>query len=533
MPEPIQNTQPDERRVGELVREHLLEIRSRTDRMFIVLLITQWIAGIGLALWVSPLSWAGATSGLHVHLVAAIVLGGLISLVPVAIALRRPGTALSRHCIAAGQALSSALLIHLSGGRIETHFHIFGSLAFLASYRDWRVLMTASAITAVDHCVRGIFYPQSVFGVLAASNLRWLEHAGWVVFTDIFLLHSCFRARGEIIGLARRQATLEATKNVIESEVERRTLELRDANVELEREVAERARAEEERTRLGEQLHSAQKLEAVGQLAAGIAHEINTPTQYVGDNTRFLEDAFGDLAPVLDQAKALAAAVDESSEASPQARELEAALSDADVEFLATEVPKAIAQSLDGIGRVSKIVRAMKEFSHPGAEGMSDSDLNAAIESTVTVASNEWKYVADVVTEFDQDLPHVHCSLGEFNQVVLNMVVNASHAIADRVGIGGTEKGEIRIATRQDGDHVEVRVSDTGAGIAEENLSRVFDPFFTTKDVGKGTGQGLSLAHSVIVGKHSGTLDVESELGQGTTFIIRLPIAQPQLESAA
>jgi signal transduction histidine kinase len=188
------------------------------------------------------------------------------------------------------------------------------------------------------------------------------------------------------------------------------------------------------------------------------------------------------------------------------------------------EIPKAIQQSLEGVERVATIVRAMKEFSHPGTGQKSAVDLNHAIESTITVARNEWKYVAEVVTHFEPTLPQVPCLAGEFNQVVLNLIINATHAIADVVGDGAKGKGLITITTRQDKSWAEIRIQDTGAGIPEKIRNRIFEPFFTTKGVGKGTGQGLAISRSVIVDKHGGTIAFESQVGKGTTFIIRLPI---------
>lgn len=200
-----------ETRTNALFHEHLLAVYRRTDRLFAGLMVVQWLGGLAAAYWISPRAWAGASSTPHIHLWAAGVLGGAITGLPVLFALARPGAALTRHTIAVGQMLMSGLLIHLTGGRIETHFHIFGSLAFLAFYRDWRVLVTASAVTAADHFIRGILWPQSIFGVLTASPWRPVEHAAWVVFEDIFLVLSCVQGLKELRGLARRQATVEAT----------------------------------------------------------------------------------------------------------------------------------------------------------------------------------------------------------------------------------------------------------------------------------------------------------------------------------
>jgi two-component system NtrC family sensor kinase len=280
---------------------------------------------------------------------------------------------------------------------------------------------------------------------------------------------------------------------------------------------------ENERNVIEVQLRHAQKLEAIGQLAAGIAHEINTPTQYIGDNTRFVRDAFGDFGKLLEKYEALLEACRRQA-VSPQAiAELDAARQAADLDYLIGEVPKAIQQSLEGVERVATIVRAMKEFSHPGNAQKTAVDLNHAIDSTITVARNEWKYVAELVTQFDPALPPVPCLAGEFNQVILNLIINATHAIADVIGDASKGKGTITVSTRRCGEWAEIRIQDTGAGIPEKIRGRIFEPFFTTKGVGKGTGQGLAISHSVVVDKHGGTIAFETEVGKGTTFIIRLP----------
>ena len=276
---------------------------------------------------------------------------------------------------------------------------------------------------------------------------------------------------------------------------------------------------------LERQLSQAQKLESIGQLAAGIAHEINTPTQYVGDNVRFLQDAFHDIETLLDKYGDLPRVVREGASPDEVERLITEAQEQADIEYLREEAPKAIAQSLEGVSRVSRIVLAMKEFSHPGTTEKVSVDINRAVESTITVARNEWKYVADMVTDFDSTLPFVPCLPGELNQVVLNLIINASHAVADARGNDEDRKGTITVRTRNLGDRVLISVGDTGTGIPENIRPRIFDPFFTTKQVGKGTGQGLAIAYSVIVEKHGGEIRFETEVGKGTTFIIVLPIA--------
>jgi signal transduction histidine kinase len=274
---------------------------------------------------------------------------------------------------------------------------------------------------------------------------------------------------------------------------------------------------------LEDQLLQAQKLESVGQLAAGIAHEINTPTQYIGDNVRFLKDTFQDLRTLLAAYERLLTAAQANALSDETIQEVTAAVQQVDADYLFEEIPKAFEQTIEGVTRVSAIVGAMKEFSDPGTKEKIPLDLNHAIKSTITVARNEWKYVADLETDFDPSLPPISCQPGEFNQVILNLIVNAAHAIADVVGKGGSEKGKIKVQTQNREEWVEIRIQDTGPGIPEKVRARIFDPFFTTKEIGRGTGQGLAIARSVVVDKHKGTIHFETEEGKGTTFFIRLP----------
>jgi signal transduction histidine kinase len=274
---------------------------------------------------------------------------------------------------------------------------------------------------------------------------------------------------------------------------------------------------------LKEQLLQAQKLESVGHLAAGIAHEINTPTQYIGDNVRFMKDAFEDMKELLAHYERLLLLAKSGTLTHEAVQEIEEAVKRVDACYLLDEIPKAVDQTLDGIARVSTIVSAMKEFSHPGTKEKIPVDLNHAIASTITVARNEWKYVADLETVFDPALPPILCLPGELNQVILNLIVNAAHAIANVIPDGGSGKGKIMVQTVSLPEWAEIRIQDTGSGIPEGIRTRIFDPFFTTKEIGKGTGQGLAIARSVIVDKHAGTIHFETETGKGTTFIIRLP----------
>jgi PAS domain S-box-containing protein len=573
----------------------------KIDRMFAKLLVAQWLFAIVLALLISPWSYAGDERSLHVHVKAAILFGGIINSLPLALIYLRPGWWGTRQTIAVTQMLWSALLIMITGGRIETHFHVFGSLAFLAFYRDWKMLPTATFVVAADHLARGLFWPDSVYGTLDPEWWRFLEHAGWVAFEDLVLTYMCIRGVREMRAASEREARLEAIQAETEREVADRTFELQ-ASLERYRSLVENTAAipfeidvdtmrllyiapqaaqlyectaeelvaedfmwglvhvddlarvmhahiafanregsesetidyrlvlrsgrtiyvrallssrEQDRIRgivldvtrqkrLEIELQQAQKLESVGRLAAGVAHEINTPIQFVSDSVQFIRDAVGELFEKVDQSK-----IDP---------------------FLIEEVPPALDRAVEGLDRVAVIVRSMKVFAHSAGEA-TDVDLNRAVESTLVIARNEYKYVADVTAELGH-LPRVWCHGGELNQVLLNLLLNAAHAVGDKVK-GTHERGRITVRTRVDGDDVVIEVADTGTGIPELLRDRIFDPFFTTKPVGKGTGQGLSIARQVVVDKHRGSLTFDSEVGVGTTFYVRIPIGTRVIKGKA
>ena len=288
------------------------------------------------------------------------------------------------------------------------------------------------------------------------------------------------------------------------------------------RDVSRRKEREAERLAMERELSQAQKMESLGTLSGGIAHELNTPIQYVGDNVRFLEGAFADIASVLESYAQLRAAAAEAGALAAPSEAVGEALEAADLDYLLEEIPVSITQTLEGVDRVSKIVQAIKAFSHPDGGTKAPVDVNQAIETTATVTRNQWKYVAELTLDLDPELPQVPCLAGEFNQVILNLIVNAADAIEDK----GEETGRITVSTRRNGDWAEIRVADSGTGIPAEVRERIFDPFFTTKEPGRGSGQGLSICHTIIHKKHGGQLDVETVEGEGTTFIIRLPLEQ-------
>jgi two-component system, NtrC family, sensor kinase len=309
------------------------------------------------------------------------------------------------------------------------------------------------------------------------------------------------------------------------------TAEVRSVNTEWEgqpaalvslRDITERKRAEAERKRMESQLQQAQKLESIGQLAAGIAHEINTPAQYLLDNGRFLQGACADMLAVFDTARKLLPDIKAGAVSAEQLAQLEACMQHADYDFLAKDVPSAIEQSLGGVEHIAKIVKAMKDFSQPSTAEKLHVNLNQALETTLTVSHHQWASVADVTTNLAAELPTVPCLPGEINQVFLNVIVNAAQAIADKQK--GGSKGQITVSTALVPDGVEIRIGDTGCGIPEQIRERIFDPFVTTREVGSGTGQGLTVARSIVVDKHRGRIDFETQSGTGTTFVITLPL---------
>jgi signal transduction histidine kinase len=327
------------------------------------------------------------------------------------------------------------------------------------------------------------------------------------------------RLRSTVREKTAAEDALAQVNRELEDRVQARTSELTAANQQLVVQMEERSRIEME-------LRQAQKLESVGRLASGIAHEINTPVQFVSDSCHFLRDAIRDVQQVIEGYRAIAA--DPQGDAQSRAEELE---EDADVPYLLENMPLAVGRTIEGLERVASIVRAMKEFAYPERKEKALADINHAIETTLMVSKNEYKYVAEVQTELGE-LPKVLCHVGELNQVILNVLVNAAHAIQDVVQ-GSGDKGEIVIRTWVEGQDVRIAIRDTGKGIPREIIDKVFDPFFTTKEVGKGTGQGLAIARSVVVDKHGGKLTVESEIGRGTEFTISLPIAGPQVAQVA
>jgi two-component system, NtrC family, sensor kinase len=386
----------------------------------------------------------------------------------------------------------------------------------------WDGIETAARLWERDPHLQVVF-------CTAYSDYSWSDMRTTLGHTDRFVILKKPFDNVEVLQLAdaltekwrvTEQAALEVS--ALEQAVEERTREIRAANQALQAQIVERQLLEN-------QLLQAQKLESIGQLAAGIAHEINTPIQYIGDSLEFLRSAVSSLGEVLAHYRQL--------DTGSQIRDTDAVLTRAkaaaeavELDFLQSEIPQAFERTFDGVTRVAKIVRAMKEFSFPEAHEHSYADINHALENTLVVARNEYKLLASIETQFGE-LPEVKCNVSELNQVFLNLIVNAAHAI--QASGKDADTGRIAIRTSAARGSVEVAISDNGCGIAPEHANKVFDPFFTTKEVGRGTGQGLSIARAAVVTQHGGTLSFETEVGRGTTFLVRIPIdglSEPALE---
>ncbi len=724
---------------------------TKVDRAFVWLLVVQWLAAVILAISISPQLWKGMSTGYRFNIWLAILCGGILTLVPAIIVSRRAGTLLSRQVISACQILFSSLLIHLCAGRTELHFHVFMSVALLVAYRDRSVFILPVVLTALDHLIRGAWWPQSIFGSAEFSILQPIEHACWLLaetaglcyfvgetlrqwlnnaslqhdlqverdllekrvsertrtlkclqqfreeilnsidssicildsrgrivfinekwaqfaeeygvsqscglgsayletcalstlgapeFVQIVASHVKLIAIGESdafcteysyklgtdlrhyrlsitpvaldgeLGVAivhvdvthlkraeRRASALakllqESPDEVLIAQVEtnqfieanegaasntgysrnellqmelmdlfedKQTIEVRGALFAISSNPDSVARFEcqvrrkdgssypgrlslhrthfedtdvwvlfitdlTEQKVLEAKLTQAQKLESLGTLAAGIAHEINTPMQCVVGNFEFLQNSFTKLTALSDRMVELldASAVDWSKER----KQLQLLRKEYKYDFLRKQTPMALEEAADSSRRIVSIVRAMKAMSHPGTDDAVETDIHELIQDASIISRNRWKYVAEMTFNFSQEVPKIFGFPAELSQVFVNLFVNSTDAIIERLGSEPSVLGLISVETKVTGDNVIVRVRDTGNGIPEAIRKKIFDPFFTTKPVGKGTGQGLSITHSVIVNKHCGSISVSSEVGIGTIFTIALPISK-------
>ena len=557
-------------RANELLLEHQSSIYRRTDRLFAILMVCQWLAGIGLALWVSPLTWSGRMSSVHPHVWAALGLGSLITVLPVGLALMRPGETSTRHVIAVGQALWSALLIHLTGGRIETHFHVFGSLAFLAFYRDWRVLITGTVVVAADHFFRGLFWPESVYGIVVKSEWRWLEHAGWVVFEDIVLVKACIRGVSEMTEIAARQAETEISsekryENLVNS-VEGVVWEARAPGMEFT--VVSR----QSETLLGYPaarwhdagfwktiIHAEDRERAEAAFAErpakGRPFEVEYRVQTAGGRTVWVRNAVTVVAengrPTV--LRGVLSDVTEKKRVESMKNEFISTVSH-ELRTPLTSIRGSLGLIAGGVsGAIPPKAKAMLDIACKNSERLVNLvndildiskiesgkmvyklktlDVSSLVTKTLE-ANRTYGQTFGVTFELEDRAKGALIVADEdrLTQVVTNLISNASKfspkGAVVRVGVERTAAG-LRVA-----------IADRGRGMPEEFKARVFQKFAQADSSdgrqGQGTGLGLSICKAMTE-QMGGKISFTSELGQGTTFWLDFPerVAEPAVARAA
>jgi signal transduction histidine kinase len=464
-----------EKSADALFAESLRRTHVDTDRLFVLLMVVQWIGGIVLAVVVSPRTWIGDASQVHVHVWAAVILGAAISSLPILMASRQPGSRLTRHVIAVAQMLWSALLIHLTGGRLETHFHVFGSLAVLAFYRDWRVLVTATIVVAVDHFMRGMWWPQSVFGVLVESPFRWIEHAAWVIFEDIFLIRSCLRGTSEMKEICDREAKLSSANDLLRLQMTQR----QRADLEVRRMNADLAVARDEAL-------AANQIKS--QFLANMSHELRTPLNAIIGYSELLQ--------------LLAARKQDETYT-------------ADLERI-QKAGNHLLLLINDILDISKIESGNLQMD------LEFVDIKPLIEDIRdTMAPLAAKNGNRLEIHMDNELPIVKVDFTRLKQCLFNLLSNACKF---------TSEGRVSVVVyeeQHDKRHwLAFRVEDTGIGLTEEQAARLFKPFTqadcsTSRKFG-GTGLGLAITKELCEAM-GGTIELESRVGEGSTFTMRLP----------
>jgi signal transduction histidine kinase len=492
-----------QRRAEQLFTEECDQVHARRDRVFFWLLLAQWAFAIGLAILVSPYTWAGSRSSIHAHIYAAVFLGGAINLPAFLLIRLKPGHVLTRHVVAVSQMLWSALLIHLTGGRIETHFHIFGSLAFLAFYRDWRLLVTATLMVALDHLLRGVYWPESVYGIVNPEWWRFLEHAFWVAFEDLVLAMSIHDAIREMRQLALRQAQLERVNEVIEATVEERTRELRVAHRKMN-EFSRKAGMAEVATGI---LHNVGNTLNSVNVSAGVVTERVRQTRLVNLHkvTDLLRDHSQDLGDFLTQ--------DPKGKQVPQ--------------YLAAVTEHLEREQQDNLGELQHLVKRVYHIKaivalqqdHAKTSGViEEMTLGEVIDDALKIQADSFRLSGIEVIRRGGAGPRFGSDAHRVLQILVNLLGNARHALAASPKLD--KRLFIEVVT--DGARIKLVVQDNGVGIVAENMRRIFTQGFSTKKDGHGFGLHMSAITAKALG---GSLSVASEGSErGATFTLDLPL---------
>ena len=499
------------------MRDHQQKISKRTDHLFAGLLMFEWIAGIALAAWRSPRTWDGPVSHIHPHLLTAIFLGAAVVSLPIYLAVLFPGRTLTRHVIAIGQMLTSALLIHYGDGRVEMHFQIFGSLAFVAFYRDWRVLVTASLVVTADHLLRGIFLPETIYGVASAPFWRTFEHAGWVIFEDVFLIASCLQGVKEMHNIAERQALLEESHRTVEQKVDERTRELKDAQ---------------------QRLIDAARGAGMADIATSVLHNVGNVLNSLNVSVsvasgKIQQSPVGDLTKAVAMIDAHKGDIGEFLSTDQRGKHLPGFLTTvaqvmADEQaFLLLDEMSSLSRNVEHIKQIVNVQQAYAKLGG-GKETISEVSITEAIQDAIQVslASGNTTPI-DIVREIaDVTIPtDKHALL----QILINVIRNAKHSVM--ANPQGERRVTIKAATclHEDREILRVQVIDNGAGIDPANLQRIFNHGFTTKK----DGHGFGLHSSANAAKQmQGSLTATSAgPKQGATFTLDLPMERKQVQA--
>jgi signal transduction histidine kinase len=496
------------------------KILCRTDRIFARLMIFQWVAGIVAAIVISPRTWIGATSHIHLHVFAAIFLGGAISGFPVFLVYTRPGHVVTRHTIAVAQMLTSALLIHLTGGRIETHFHVFGSLAFLAFYRDWRVLVSATVVVAVDHLVRGLYWPQSVFGVITPSSWRWLEHAGWVLFEDFFLFISIQQSRRDMQNVAERQAKLEAVNESIERQVHQRTADL-------QQEVSERIQAQAQLEQSHKKLVEVSRQAGMAEVATGVLHNVGNVLNSVSVAAtvvcdRLRQSEIEDLHTAADMLEGKNGNLARFLTEDPKGKLLP--------QYFAKATQVLAAERTELVGEMGELVRHLEHIKEIVAMQQNYAKVFGVMEPVPPAALVQdalrmnatalERHGVRVIQQIDEGVPLAFVDRHKVLQILMNLLRNAKYALDEQAP--PEKRLEILVKQTASGQ-VGITIRDNGIGIPAENLTRIFGHGFTTKKDGHGFGLHSG---SLAAKQMNGALTVQSHgSGHGAAFTLEVPAA--------